>query len=136
MSKVSETPYHSNWVLLPTLPEGVTLQDDDVDDMLSISKDISPIVDKHFPTDSPQNIFWKQQIDFNSLKEKKQMKWHPFTLRFALNLKYLSTSAYRALNKSGIIHLPSERTLRDYTHWTKPHSGVSIEFIEELKHFT
>lgn len=61
------------------------------------------------------------------------MKWHPFTLRFALNLKYLSTSAYRALSKSGIIHLPSERTLRDYTHWAKPHSGVSIEFIEELK---
>ena len=53
-------------------------------------------------------------------------------IRFALNLKYLSTSAYRALRLGGIIHLLSERTLADYTHWSKPHNGVQLEFIEEL----
>lgn len=54
-------------------------------------------------------------------------------IRFALNLKYLSTSAYRAARLSGAIHLPSERTLADYTHWTTPHSGVQLEFVEEFK---
>ena len=26
----------------------------------------------------------------------------------------------------------TERTLSDYTHWTTPHTGISLEFIEEL----
>ena len=53
-------------------------------------------------------------------------------LRFALNLKYMSTSAYKAVRQSGIIHLPSERTLSDYTHWSNPHTGVQLEYIEKL----
>ena len=61
------------------------------------------------------------------------MRWHPYMIRLALNLKYLSTSAYKAARLSGAIMLPSERTLPDYTHWTTPHSGVQLEFIEELK---
>lgn len=52
--------------------------------------------------------------------------------RFALNLKYLSSSAYRAVRQSGVINLPSERTLVDYTHWSSPHSGVQLEFIEKF----
>lgn len=53
-------------------------------------------------------------------------------IRFALNMKYLSTSAYKATRLSGVIGLPSERTLADYTHWTSPHLGVQLEFIEEF----
>ena len=53
-------------------------------------------------------------------------------IRFALNMKYLSTSAYKATRLSGVISLPSERTLADYTHWSSPHSGVQLEFIEEF----
>ncbi len=51
----------------------------------------------------------------------------------ALNLKYLSSNAYRALCESGMIALPSERTLFDYTHWVTPHTGVQCEFVEQLK---
>lgn len=54
-------------------------------------------------------------------------------IRFALNLKYLSTSAYKAVCLSGTINLPSERTLTDYSHWAAPHSGVQLEFIEEFR---
>lgn len=54
-------------------------------------------------------------------------------IRFALNLKYLSTSAYKATRLSGAINLPSERTLADYTHWSKPHYGIQLEYIEEFK---
>ena len=53
-------------------------------------------------------------------------------IRFALNLKYVSSSAYRAMHQSGVISLPSERTLADYTHWATPHSGVQLEFVEKL----
>ena len=44
----------------------------------------------------------------------------------------MSTSAYRATRLSGVINLPSERTLADYTHWTTPHCGVQLDFIEEF----
>ena len=45
-------------------------------------------------------------------------------VRFALNLKYLSETAYKAVRESGMINLPSERTLFDYSHWGKESSGV------------
>ena len=44
----------------------------------------------------------------------------------------MSTSAYRAVRQSGIISLPSERTLTDYTHWISPHSGLQVEYVEKL----
>ena len=53
-------------------------------------------------------------------------------LCFALNLKYMSTSAYRAVRQSGIINLPSERTLSDYTHRVSAHSGLQVEYVDKL----
>ena len=47
-----------------------------------------------------------------------------------MNLKYVSSSAYKAVRNSGILHLPTERTLGDYTHWSVPHAGVQYEYIE------
>ena len=55
------------------------------------------------------------------------------TLCTQYNLKYVSTSAYHAVRESGIIKLPSERTLSDYTHWTSAHSGVQVEFVQVFK---
>ena len=99
--------------------------------MASVAADIAPLLEKSFPANSPQRIFWDQQALYNQLSDKRQMRWHPMVMRFALNLKYLSTSAYRAVHQSGLLHLPSQRTLSDYTHWSEPHSGVQLEFIEE-----
>ena len=60
------------------------------------------------------------------------MRWHPLVIRFALNLKYLSSLAYTVVLKSGFLSLPSERTLRDYTHWTSAHHGIQLEFVEQF----
>ena len=60
------------------------------------------------------------------------MRWHPLVIRFALNLRYLSGTAYQAVLQSGMISLPSERTLSDYTHWATPNTGVQQEFIERF----
>ena len=113
--------------------EGILLEENDAADISTVFSEVSSTVDKSFPPNSPQRIFWDQQQAYNSLKYKRQMRWHPLVIRFALNLKYMSTSAYRAVCQSGIINLPSERTLSDYTHWTSAHSGVQLEFIEHFK---
>ena len=52
-------------------------------------------------------------------------------IKFALNLQYLSTSAYRAL--SSFIALPSQRTLCDYTHVMKVTSRVSYPMIQSVE---
>ena len=116
-----------------TESEGLSLREDDVADLSAIFQEVSPTVDERYPPESPQRIFWDQQMKYNSLKHKRQMKWHPLVVRFALNLKYISSTAYRALRQGGIVNLPSERTLSDYTHWASVHSGVQIEFIEHFK---
>ena len=112
--------------------EGVLLQPDDTADVSNIVTEMQQSVEDSFPLGSPQRIFWEQQRLYNLSKDRRQMRWHPLLIRFALNLKYLSSSAYRAVHQSGIISLPSERTLADYTHWTSPHAGVQLEFIEEF----
>ena len=43
------------------------------------------------------------------------MRWHPLVIQSALNLKYLSGTAYQAIRQRGMISLPSECTLSDYT---------------------
>ena len=109
------------------IEKGVTLQSQDAD-LAQVIREVAPIVEEQFFENSAQKIFWQQQETYNKLT----MRWHPLVLRFALNLKYMSTSAYRAMRESGIINLPSERTLYDYTHWSSPHSGVQPEYIQEL----
>ena len=115
--------------------QSLPLQENDASDITSVITDVTGLVEENFPTHTPQRIFWDQQMQYNRLKNKRQMRWHPFMIRFALNLKYLSTSAYRAARLSGVINLPSERTLADYTHWSSPHSGIQLEFVEEFKRF-
>ena len=107
----------------------LSLEENDAADISTIFREVN----KSFPPDIPQGIFWDQQKTYNSLKDKRQMKWHPVVIRFALNLRYMYTSAYQAVCQSGFINLPSERTLSDYTHWTSAHSGVQLEFIEHFK---
>ena len=99
----------------------------------SDAADISPVLEDTFSPDSPQRILWDQQKHYNSLRDEQQMRWHPLVILFALNLKYLSGTAYRALHQSEVISLPSECTLSDYTHWTTPHAGIQLEFIEQLQ---
>ena len=52
-------------------------------------------------------------------------------IRFALNLRYLSSTAYRSVGS--FLALPSQRTLRDYTHVMKFDAGVSGEVVQRLK---
>ncbi len=47
-------------------------------------------------------------------------------------MKFKSSSAYDALRSTGVLTLPSERTLRDYTHWMKGQVGFSSSLNREL----
>ena len=70
--------------------EGISLEENNAADISTIFREVNSTVDKSFPPDTPQRIFWDQQKAYNSLKDKRQMKWHPVVVRFALNLSYSS----------------------------------------------
>ena len=57
-------------------------------------------------------------------------------IRFCLSLAAKSSSCNEELRNSGILILPSQRTLRDYRNYIKPHVGFNGKVIEELKEQT
>ncbi|XP_076820282.1 uncharacterized protein LOC143465717 isoform X3 [Clavelina lepadiformis] len=63
--------------------------------------------------DNFYSIFWKEQQKLNSMKRNGE-RYHPELIKFCLSLAAKSKSAYEELRQSGILRLPSSRTLNDY----------------------
>lgn len=81
------------------------------------------VSDKTTKPDNFKSLFWKQQSLSFSCKNSRSMKWHPIMIRFCLYLYHKSSSAYELLRKSGVVRLPSGRTLRDYRQFSPAVSG-------------
>ena len=77
-------------------------------------------------------LFWDEQFKASSVKDSRQVRWHPMLIKWCLNLKLLSGSAYNALRTSGFVKLPSERTLRDYLHYFSSKPGFQDEVHGQL----
>ena len=60
------------------------------------------------------------------------MRWHPLMIKWYIYLSHKLSGAYNLLRRSGIVSLPSTRTLRDYTHYISPQAGFSKEVDEQL----
>ena len=65
--------------------------------------------------------------------KSKGMRWHPMMLRLAIMLQRQSAAAYQTLQNIGVLRLPGESTLRDYTNVYHPKPGFQKDAIEELK---
>ena len=78
------------------------------------------------------NLFWQQQQKLFS-SSSQGVRYHPMLIRFCLSLAAKSPSCYEELRNSGILVLPSQRTLRDYRNYIKPKIGFNHDVVEELK---
>ena len=65
-------------------------------------------------------------------KRPRQIRLHPALVKWCLHLKFKSTSAYHALRSTGVLTLPSERTLFDYSHWIKGEVGFQPKVNDQL----
>lgn len=101
-------------------------------DLLAIMKEKTHDVHATYPEGSFSRLFWDEQLRANSVSNLCQMRWHPLIVKWCLNLKILSGGAYYALRSSGFVKLPSERTLRDYTHCYKEQLGFQKELLVQL----
>ena len=76
------------------------------------------------PEGSLPRVFWEQQLKAASCADKQQICWHP--------VSGACRSAYETLRSSGCLSLPSQRTLRDYTHYVSATIGFSDEVDKQL----
>eukprot|EP00731_Ephydatia_muelleri_P018846 Em0011g886a len=102
------------------------------DDLKSIVVDYSATVVGSYPPDSLERIFWEQQEKTALVKNARSMKWHPLMIRWCLYLRHISGKAYEAMRRSGILKLPTQRTLKDYTYFTSTTIGFSVEVDRQL----
>ena len=99
-----------------TEDQGKVLVDDFHSDLVSIKNENSDGIKEAYPEGSFARLSWDEQFKAATASNARHVRWHPVIVKWCLNLKLMSTSAYHALRTSGFIKLPSERTLRDYTH--------------------
>ena len=101
-------------------------------DIDTIMAEYTPEVTQAFPENSFEILFWEQQQKALNCKDSKQMRWRPLMIKWCLYLRHLSRKAYETISLSGCIRLPSQRTLRDYTHHIKLCVGFSTAVDREL----
>lgn len=64
-----------------------------------------------------------------NLPREKLMRWHPMMIRLAILLHSRSPAAYDTLRKTGVLQLPGESTLQDYTNVFQPSPGFSRHIL-------
>ena len=95
--------------------KGVALPQDLHDDVTSVMNAQGEKIDDIYPKGTFRRLFWDQQFKAASAKSASGMRWHPVMIRLALSLKMASSSAYHIMRTAGVIQLPSERTLSNFS---------------------
>ena len=80
-------------------------------DFRNIMTEMSKKVQEECAENSFRRLFWEEQLKAASVKNIKQVQWHPAIIKWCLHLKFLS----------------SEQTLRDFTHCI--HGGISQKWM-------
>ena len=111
---------------------GLQLEIDLYDDLRQLALDGTEQVNHLHQPDSFQYLFWNQQFKASSLKDCRNMKWHLLFIKWCLYLRHLSGKSYEMLRQSKCIKLPSQRTLRDYTHYITTTIGFAAEIDNDL----
>ena len=112
--------------------QGVTMDSSTHDDLQAIVKENTTLIHEKYPPDTFQRLFWDQQEQAARVKDARSMRWHPLMVKWCLYLRHVSGKAYEILRQSGCIKLPSQRTLRDYTHFVSTTVGFSTEVDRQL----
>lgn len=110
--------------------QGVNVDEPLDGDLKQIMEESSSKVYESHPPGSFLRLFWDQQLEAIKTKDRRQLRWHPMMVKWCLNLKLMSGRAYNALRSTLV--LPSERTLRDYTHYFESKPGFDSELDKQL----
>ena len=111
------------------------------------SRQVSPELDEDFTTlfsgvnqkEVPpfMKLFWEEQQKYIRASSASSVRYHPMIIKYCLSLAVKSSSAYNDLRYdsktgSGVLVLPSLRTLRDYKNYIRPTRGLNPKVLEDL----
>ena len=100
-------------------------------DMVTIMQESTADVYQRHASNSFAHLFCDQQ-QLSSMKTSSTMRWHPLMVKWCIYLRHLSSTAYEALQQTGCVSLPSQRTLQDYTHCARAEIGFSVATDRQL----
>lgn len=112
--------------------QGVIVEDPIHNDLVTIMKKQSESVLSQYGEESFQGIFWSQQLKATAATTASGRRWHPLIIKWCLYLHHVSSKAYETIRNSGVVALPSSRTLRDYKHLSSTNVGYSVEADRQL----
>ena len=112
--------------------EGISVDESMHGDLRQIMEKCANKVTSEHPVGSLARVFWEQLLKAASCSNQRQMRWHPLIVKWCLYLRHQSSSAYETMRQSGLILLPSQRTLRDYTHYTSTAIGFFDDIDQQL----
>ena len=111
---------------------GITLSDELHNDVKKMAAASSKQIYSIHSEDSFPRLFWDQQVKASQYSNAKSMKWHPLFIKWCLYLRHLSGKSYDLVRNSGCVKLPSQSTLRDYTHHIPTTIGFSAKVDQHL----
>ncbi len=112
--------------------KGVELDSSMTEDLQQVIKEEEEQALKSVDAGSFQHIFWEEQKKATACKDRRGMRWHPAMIKWCIFLRHQSSKAYETIRQSGCVHLPSQRTLQDYTHCVKSSAGFSVGVDRQL----
>ena len=113
--------------------DGMDVTTETNEDLKAILKDNYTRIAEKYPSNSFHRIFWNQHSQAASCKNARGVRWHPAMIRWCLYLRHLSGKAYETLRGTGVLQLPSQRMLRDYTHYIPSTTGFSSKVDKVLQ---
>ena len=102
------------------------------EELKQIMQDNTITINQSYPSNSFARIFWESQQQAARMKSSRSMRWDPLMIRWCLYLRHLSSSAYETIRETGVIRLPCQRTLQDYTYYTKAAVGFSADVDRQV----
>ena len=82
-------------------------------------------------SDSFMEILLNDQCRALSMPSR-QMRWHPLVIKWCLRMWNKSHTIYNDMRSSGMLKLPSGRTLNDYKNFNKPSSGWNSDNLNRM----
>ena len=102
------------------------LENESIDIGYNLHNSLKSIMDSQNISNPLAKLFWEEQKK-NFGRTNCGKRWHPMIIRMALLLHSQSPQSYRSLRELGVIALPGESTLRDYSNYITPKQGFQIE---------
>ena len=89
-------------------------------------------LDNLLPPKSASRYLWEEQKKAMKVKDRREIRWSPVILRWCTATYHKWPAAYNLIKESGMLVLPAQSTLHDYTCYTEAKTGTHENVLEQM----